>query len=70
MNSGDVTAFKTSPKGSLIVGPWAATEFYLSGGMGIHSNDVRSATNTVEPTDYNNNVQGISGTPYAEVSFA
>lgn len=62
LNSGSVTAFKTSPKGSVIVGPWAATEFYVSGGMGIHSNDVRSATSTVEPTDYNNNVQGISGT--------
>jgi len=63
LNSGNATGFKTSPKGSVIVGPWAATEFYLSGGMGIHSNDVRSATSTVEPTDFNNNVQGISGTP-------
>jgi outer membrane receptor protein involved in Fe transport len=45
----------------VIIGPWASTEVYLSGGMGIHSNDVRSATSTVEPTDYNNNVQGISG---------
>jgi outer membrane receptor protein involved in Fe transport len=62
LNGGNVTAFKTSPKGSVVVGPWAKTEFYLSGGMGIHSNDVRSATSTVEPTDYNNNVQGISGT--------
>ena len=51
VNSGDSTDTKISPKGSLILGPWASTEFYLSGGMGYHSNDVRSTTTTVSPTD-------------------
>ena len=29
------------PKGSLILGPWAKTEFYFSLGRGFHSDDVR-----------------------------
>ncbi|WP_233453436.1 TonB-dependent receptor [Gluconobacter thailandicus] len=32
------------PKGSLILGPWKKTEFYLSGGKGYHSNDFRSVS--------------------------
>jgi len=32
------------PKGSLIFGPWAKTEFYLSAGRGFHSNDGRAGT--------------------------
>ena len=51
LNSGDSTDTKLSPKGSLILGPWASTEFYLSGGMGYHSNDVRSTTTTISPSD-------------------
>lgn len=35
----DQTLFQ--PKGSLIFGPWAQTEFYLSAGQGFHSNDLR-----------------------------
>jgi outer membrane receptor protein involved in Fe transport len=62
LNSGTANDHQLNPKGSLILGPWSATEVYVSGGKGFHSNDVRSATNTVEPTTYNNNVQGISGT--------
>jgi len=61
LNSGTAVDHQLNPKGSLILGPWAGTEFYLSGGKGFHSNDVRSAASTVEPTTYNNNVQGISG---------
>jgi hypothetical protein len=61
LNGGSATEFKAAPKVSLILGPWARTEFYLSAGEGFHSNDVRSATTTVEPTTYNNNVLGISG---------
>ena len=34
------------PKASLIFGPWMKTEFYASGGQGIHTNDVRDGTDT------------------------
>lgn len=30
-----------SPKLSIVLGPWADTEFYLNGGLGFHSNDAR-----------------------------
>ncbi len=42
-----------SPKGSLIFGPWAKTEYYLSGGLGFHSNDGRGVTQQVDPTTGN-----------------
>jgi hypothetical protein len=48
-NSGAPTAGMVSPKGSLIFGPWAKTELFISGGYGFHSNDVRSATEKVDP---------------------
>lgn len=48
-NSGTVTDFLASPKGSLILGPWAKTEVYLNAGMGFHSNDGRGATTTIDP---------------------
>ncbi len=48
-NSGTSDAVIASPKGSLIFGPWADTEVYLSGGLGYHSNDGRGATQHVEP---------------------
>ena len=35
------------PKGSLILGPFYQTEFYLSGGRGFHSDDVRGVFGTV-----------------------
>jgi TonB-dependent receptor-like protein len=35
------TAFIPSPKANLIFEPWEKTEFYLNGGLGFHSNDVR-----------------------------
>ncbi|HZV10273.1 MAG TPA: TonB-dependent receptor, partial [Novosphingobium sp.] len=41
------------PKGSLVLGPWAKTELYVSWGRGFHSNDVRGVFGTV-PT------QGLS----------
>ena len=40
-----------SPKGSLVFGPWAKTEFYLSGGLGFHSNDGRGVTAPSERAD-------------------
>ncbi|HET9159342.1 MAG TPA: TonB-dependent receptor [Caulobacteraceae bacterium] len=34
------------PKGSLVFGPFHQTEFYVSGGIGFHSNDVRAGSNS------------------------
>jgi TonB dependent receptor/TonB-dependent Receptor Plug Domain len=50
-NSGKAQAAIGSPKFSIVFGPFAKTEFYLSAGMGFHSNDVRGVTITEEPTD-------------------
>ncbi len=33
-----------SPKASFVFGPWRATELYLNGGFGFHSNDARGGT--------------------------
>jgi hypothetical protein len=49
-NSGSQWAGIVSPKINLIFGPWHDTEFYLSYGMGFHSNDARGVNNTVDPT--------------------
>jgi len=41
-----------SPKASLVFGPWFDTEFYLSGGFGLHTVDARGiavATNPAQP---------------------
>jgi hypothetical protein len=48
-NSGVVTDGLVSPKGGLVLGPWAKTEFYLNAGTGFHSNDARGATIAVDP---------------------
>jgi hypothetical protein len=48
-NSGAADDAIVSPKGSLIFGPWAGTEFYVSGGLGFHSNDGRGTTTRVDP---------------------
>jgi len=34
------------PKGSLVLGPWLKTEFYVSAGRGFHSDDVRGVFGT------------------------
>ncbi len=49
-NSGTRSQFLASPKGSLVFGPWAKTEYYLSGGLGYHSNDGRGATTHIDPS--------------------
>lgn len=49
VNTGDVSDVITSPKLNLIFGPWSNTEFYLSGGYGHHSNDLRGATSRIDP---------------------
>jgi len=53
-NTGTATRFLPSPKFSLIFGPWSKTEFYVQGGFSYHSNDVRGATQTVEPVSADN----------------
>jgi outer membrane receptor protein involved in Fe transport len=45
--SGSVSQWLFQPKGSLIIGPWKKTEFYVSIGQGFHSNDIRAVTGTV-----------------------
>ena len=37
-NSGSTESKLFEPKGSLILGPWDKTEFFLNGGYGFHSN--------------------------------
>jgi hypothetical protein len=44
-NAGSQMLFQ--PKGSLVLGPWAKTEVYVSAGTGFHSNDVRGVFHTV-----------------------
>jgi outer membrane receptor protein involved in Fe transport len=49
-NSGATSAHITSPKLSLIYGPFAKTEYFLNWGQGFHSNDARGTTTTVDPS--------------------
>jgi hypothetical protein len=50
-NSGKSNAGINSPKFSMVFGPFARTEFFVSAGYGFHSNDVRGVTITEEPSD-------------------
>jgi len=50
-NSGGAQASMTSPKAGIVLGPWYKTEFYGNAGTGLHSNDIRGATITVDPND-------------------
>lgn len=50
-NSGTAQASMTSPKAGIVLGPWYRTEFYGNAGYGLHSNDIRGATITVDPSD-------------------
>ncbi len=49
-NSGSITTSFPSPKGSLIFGPWERTNFYVSYGWDFHTNDARSAVQTLAPS--------------------
>ncbi|PLW71024.1 TonB-dependent receptor [Pseudohalioglobus lutimaris] len=49
INSGSDADTIISPKASLIYTPSANREFYLSGGLGFHSNDARGTTIRVDP---------------------
>lgn len=48
-DSGKVTDHITSPKLSLIFGPWSDTEYFVNYGRGFHSNDARGTTETRLP---------------------
>ena len=48
-NSGNSGDLQVSPKFSLIAGPFAKTELFLNTGRGLHSNDARGTTATVDP---------------------
>jgi hypothetical protein len=50
-NSGSAWASMVSPKGGIVLGPWFKTEFYGNAGSGLHRNDIRGATITVDPND-------------------
>ena len=50
-NSGNAQASMTSPKAGIVLGPWYKTEFYGNAGYGLHTNDIRGATITVDPND-------------------
>ena len=60
-NSGTITRGITSPKGSLILGPWANTEYYLSAGQGFHSNDLRGTVANVDALQ--TELNALNGTP-------
>jgi hypothetical protein len=51
LNSGSTDDNITSPKLSLVIGPWAETEFFVNAGRGFHENDARGTTITVDPVD-------------------
>jgi hypothetical protein len=51
VNSGECTAAIASPKLNVVLGPWAKTEIYFSGGLGFHSNDARGTTIRIDPAD-------------------
>jgi outer membrane receptor protein involved in Fe transport len=46
-NSGSENDSITSPKLSVILGPWSQTELFVNYGEGFHSNDARGTTQTV-----------------------
>nr|WP_083514444.1 TonB-dependent receptor [Bradyrhizobium manausense] len=50
-NSGNAQASMMSPKAGIVLGPWFRTELYGNAGYGLHSNDIRGATITVDPND-------------------
>ena len=43
-NSGTASAGIASPKGTVTLGPWKSTEFYLNAGTGFHSNNALGTT--------------------------
>jgi len=58
-NSGKGSDGITSPKLSLIFGPFTSHEFYYNWGQGFHSNDARGATISVDPTNPSSPMQRV-----------
>ncbi|RFP14587.1 TonB-dependent receptor [Duganella sp. BJB475] len=50
-NTGKVGEGMTSPKMSVVLGPWAKTEFFINYGEGFHSNDARGTTVHLTPKE-------------------
>jgi outer membrane receptor protein involved in Fe transport len=50
-NSGGASDSITSPKLSLVFGPWSQTEIFANIGRGFHENDARGTTITIDPAD-------------------
>ena len=59
-NSGNAKTAIGSPKFSMVLGPFYKTEFFLSAGMGFHSNDARGVTITEDPTDSTNKLYRLA----------
>jgi len=49
-NSGSASGSKVLPKLSVILGPWARTEFFINEGKGFHSNDARGVIGKIDST--------------------
>lgn len=65
-NSGRGDAALGSPKLSIALGPWRATELFAGIGRGFHANDARGATTTVDPADPQLAVDRV--TPFARAT--
>jgi hypothetical protein len=50
-NSGRRSADLTSPKLSLVFGPWRQTEYFVNAGYGFHSNDARGTVTRLTPRE-------------------
>jgi outer membrane receptor protein involved in Fe transport len=50
-NSGKAQANLTSPKLSLVFGPWSKTEYFVNYGWGFHTNDARGAVASIAPRE-------------------
>ena len=48
---GHASGTKLSPKFSLVLGPWAKTEFFANAGRGFHSNDARGVVGSTGTAD-------------------
>jgi hypothetical protein len=48
-NSGDKSSAIFLPKGSLILGPWNHTDFYVNGGYSFHSNNAEGTVVNIDP---------------------
>jgi outer membrane receptor protein involved in Fe transport len=65
-NSGSAADSITSPKLSIVFGPWSQTEFFMNAGRGFHENDARGTTITVDPADGATGVQRVNPMVRAE----